>query len=215
VLLVLRETGFDVVSTANNHTWDYGRAAMLQTVQNVRKLGINSVGAGANSAEAHRLVILRRNGLRIGFLAYLGLLPPLIPEAKTEPSLAIASVEAITREARAAKSQVDVLIVSLHAGEEGSQLITPRQRSFARAAVYGGADLVIGHHPHVVQKSEVYRGKQIFYSLGNFVFSPAGRGTGALLDATLYPNGKITATLRRLSLAGGRPHFYSSVPAKR
>jgi len=215
VLLVLRETGFDVVSTANNHTWDYGRAAMLQTVQNVRKLGINSVGAGANSAEAHRLVILRRNGLRIGFLAYLGLLPPLIPEAKTEPSLAIASVEAITREARAAKSQVDVLIVSLHAGEEGSQLVTPRQRSFARAAVYGGADLVIGHHPHVVQKSEVYRGKQIFYSLGNFVFSPAGRGTGALLDATLYPNGKITATLRRLSLAGGRPHFYSSVPAKR
>ena len=148
-------------------------------------------------------------------LAADGLRPPLIPEAKTEPSLAIASVEAITREARAAKSQVDVLIVSLHAGEEGSQLITPRQRSFARAAVYGGADLVIGHHPHVVQKSEVYRGKQIFYSLGNFVFSPAGRGTGALLDATLYPNGKITATLRRLSLAGGRPHFYSSVPAKR
>lgn len=207
VLPVLQETGFDVVSTANNHTWDYGRAALLQTVQNVRKLGINSVGAGANSAEAHRLVILRRNGLRIGFLAYLGLLPPLIPEAKTEPSLAMASVEAIAREARAAKSQVDILLVSLHAGEEGSQIITPRQKNFAHAAIDGGADLVIGHHPHVVQKSEVYRGKQIFYSLGNFVFSPAGRGTGALLDAMLYPNGKITAKLRRLSLASGRPHF--------
>ena len=207
ILPVLRESGFDIVSLANNHAWDYGRDALLQTVQNVRKIGVNPVGAGINRAAAHRLVILRRNGMRIGFLAYLGLIPALIPESNTEPSLAMGSVKTIERETRAAKSQVDILIVSLHAGEEGSQLITLRQRSFAHAAIDGGANLVIGHHPHVVQKSERYRKGQIFYSLGNFVFSPAGRGTGALLDATLYPNGKITTTLRRLSLSGGRPHF--------
>ena len=207
VLPVIHESGFDIVSLANNHAWDYGREALLQTVQNVRKIGVNPVGAGKNRDAAHRLVILRRGGMRIGFLAYLGLIPALIPESETEPSLSMASVETIERETRAAKSKVDVLIVSLHAGEEGSQTITPRQSSFAHAAIDGGANLVIGHHPHVVQKSERYRSGQIFYSLGNFVFSPAGRGTGALLDATLYSNGKITATLRRLSLSGGRPYF--------
>jgi poly-gamma-glutamate capsule biosynthesis protein CapA/YwtB (metallophosphatase superfamily) len=206
---VLAESGFDIVSLANNHTWDYGRDCLLQTVQNVRKTGVNAVGAGANRAEAHRLVILRRKGLKIGFLAYLGLLPPLVAESPTLPSVAMASVDGIKADVQKAKSQVDVLIVSLHAGEEGSQTITPRQRSFAHAAVDAGAHLVIGHHPHVVQKSELYKGKPIFYSLGNFVFSTSGRGSGALLEADLGANGKVSTKLRRLSLSGGCPHFPS------
>ncbi len=204
-LKALVNAGFDVVSLANNHTWDYGRIALADTARYVRRAKIVGVGAGANRAVAHRLRIIEKNGVRIGFLAYLGLLPALIPESETEPSVAMGSVETIREEAKVARPQVDVLIVSLHAGKERAPNAMPRQKSFARAAIDGGADLVIGHHPHVVQPMVKYKGKSICYSLGNFVFSTSGRGTGALLEATLHRNGKVEARLRGLSLAGGRP----------
>lgn len=209
-LEALVNAGFDIVSLANNHAWDYGRGALAETVRRVRKAGIVPVGAGDNRAEAHKLVTLRKNGQKIGFLAYLGLLPALIPESETEPSLAMASVETIQKEVAAARPQVDVLIVSLHAGQEMAAYITPRQRAFAQAAIDAGADLVIGHHPHVVQPLVTYRGKPICYSLGNFVFSTTGRGSGALLEATLLPGGKVKARIRQLDLSGGQPRLRAS-----
>ena len=207
---VLAENGFTIVSLANNHAWDYGRDALLDTVACVRKTGVRTVGAGANRTEAHRLVVVQKKGLRIGFLAYLGLIPALIPESETLPTLSMASVEAITREVQAARGQVDVLLVSLHAGQEGAAGPTPRQRSFAQAAIDAGADMVIGHHPHVRQPLVVYKGKPICYSLGNFVFSTAGRGSGALLEATLERGHHITARLLPLILDGAQPRLSNS-----
>ena len=198
---VLKENGFTIVSTANNHTWDYGREALQDTVQLVRKTGVLTVGAGSNRAQAHRLVVITRKGLRIGFLAYLGLIPALISESETLPSVSMASIEAIRTEVADARNQVDVLIVSLHAGQEGAPQPTPRQRGFAQAAIDAGADLVIGHHPHVRQPLVIYHGKPICYSLGNFVFSTAGRGSGAMLDATLSRH-HVVAHLVPLTLDG-------------
>jgi poly-gamma-glutamate synthesis protein (capsule biosynthesis protein) len=203
----LADAGFDIVSLANNHAWDYGRAAMLETVQRVEQAGVRTVGAGSNRAEAHQLRILKRKGMRIGFLAYLGLIPALLPESNREPSLAMAHVDTIRKEVQAARDKVDILIVSLHAGQEGATKQTPRQKSFATAAIDAGADLVIGHHPHVVQSLARYKGKYIAYSLGNFVFSAAGRGSGSLLEVTLAPDGAIRATQRLLNLSGAQPKF--------
>ncbi len=203
----LSEAGFRIVSLANNHAWDYGRAALEETVKRVRGVGVQTVGAGANRAEAHALRILNCKGKRIGFLAYLGLVPPLLPESETAPSLAMGSAEGIRQEVAAARHRVDVLIVSLHCGIENAPNPSPRQKALAHAAIEGGADMVIGHHPHVVQPMEWYRGKPICYSLGNFVFSPTGRGSGALLVATLLPNGHIQARLHPLLLTGAQPHF--------
>lgn len=200
----LAENGFTVVSLANNHAWDFGREALLETVRRLRGVGVGTVGAGPDAAAAHSLCVVQRKGLRIGFLAYLGLLPPLVPESAHAPCLAMASVEAIRQEVAAARPQVDVLIVSLHAGEEGASAPTVRQREFAQAAIDAGADLVIGHHPHVVQPLKIYRGKPICYSLGNFVFSTSGRGTGAMLEATLSKQ-KVQARLIRLQLLGAQP----------
>lgn len=210
----LADAGFDVVSLANNHAWDYGRDALAETVNNVRGVGVLTVGAGANREAAHALTIVERNGLKIGFLAYLGMLPPLVPESDTLPSLAMASVEVIKEEVEAARDSVDILIVSLHAGKEMAPKPTARQKTFARAAIDAGADMVIGHHPHVVQEMETYRDKPICYSLGNFVFSVGGKGTGAMLDATLYPDRRIVAKLRPLVLAGVQPRFPSKAKRK-
>lgn len=202
----LKSNGFGIVSMANNHSWDYGRDALLDTQQCVRALGVETVGAGANREEAHRLVVVERKGLRIGFLAYLGLIPALVAESATEPSVSMASVSVIRREVAEARKRVDVLIVSLHAGQEGAPKPTPRQRSFAEAAINGGADLVIGHHPHVRQPLIYYHGKPICYSLGNFVFSTAGRGSGAMLDATLSRH-HVVARLVPLVLDGPQPRL--------
>ncbi|HZT44260.1 MAG TPA: CapA family protein [Chthonomonadaceae bacterium] len=212
--LALRESGFTIVNLANNHAWDYGRAALLETVRRLHAAGVQTVGAGPNAAAAHRLCILQKKGLRIGFLAYLGLLPALLPESSNAPCLSMASVEAIRSEVMAARPQVDVLIVSLHAGQEGDPLPTARQKAFAEAAIDAGADLVIGHHPHVVQPLEMYKGKPICYSLGNFVFSTTGRGTGAMLDATLSPH-NVQARLIRLRLYGAQPQLPGRMPRRR
>jgi poly-gamma-glutamate synthesis protein (capsule biosynthesis protein) len=202
---VLAESGFTVVSLANNHAWDYGRSALLETVLNVRRTGVLTVGAGKDRSEAHRMQIVVRRGVRVGFLAYLGLLPALIPESDTAPSLSMAGLDVIRREVRAARGRVDVLIVSLHAGKEGSTTPTSIQRSFAHAAIDAGADLVIGHHPHVWQPLERYHQHTICYSLGNFVFSTTGRGTGAMLEAVLNKKGCVSARLVPLVLNGAQP----------
>ncbi len=204
---VLKQAGFTIVSCANNHAWDYGRDALLDTVQDVERTGVVVVGAGANRRVAHHLRIITRNSLKIGFLAYLGLVPALVAESETEPCLSMASVETIRREVASAHDQVDVLIVSLHAGLEGALAATPRQRLYAQTAIDAGADMVIGHHPHVVQPMEMYHGKPIFYSLGNFVFSVSGRGSGAMIDAVLKRH-SVHATITRLVLTdSAQPHL--------
>lgn len=205
--MVLAEAGFKIVSVANNHAWDFGRDALEDTVQSVRRTGVRTVGAGANRAEAHALQIVTVHGLRVGFLAYLGLLPPLLPESAQEPSLSMASVPVIQREVRAARPRVDVLIVSLHDGKEGAPTPNAHQRMLAHTAIDAGAQIVLGHHPHVVEPMERYHRGVICYSLGNFVFSTAGRGSGAMFEARLGHEGLRTARLVPLFLDGPQPRL--------
>jgi len=172
--------GFDVLSLANNHAMDYGSQGMFETRLNLGQVGIGSVGAGANAAEAHTPVILERNGLRLAFLAYVD-----VPVEKggfdahswiasgTQPGIAWATPDQIKLDVTAAKAQADVVIVQLHTGYEINAYIpsvSENQREEARAAIDAGAALVIGSHPHVLQTIEQYHGGLIAYSLGNFVF---------------------------------------------
>lgn len=169
----IREAGFDIVSMANNHTQDYGRAAMMDTIQALRSASVRSVGAGATLTEARKLQTITVRGLRVGFLAYLGMFPPILPIVADRPSVAMGYPDRVATDVRRARGRVDVLVVSLHAGVEGSLVPSSRQREIAFAAVDAGADLILGHHPHVVQPI-VKRGKAtIAYSLGNCVFNPS------------------------------------------
>jgi poly-gamma-glutamate synthesis protein (capsule biosynthesis protein) len=169
----LSYAGFDVLSLANNHTLDYGRLALEDTFSRLQNADISYVGGGINETEAKQVVINKINGTKIGFLAYTNLCSSLWNADKNKAGINCISesdFENVGKEIQNAKSSVDVLIVSLHSGEEYVQTLTDFQTSFAKMAVDAGADIVVEGHPHVVQKNETYKNGYIFYSLGNFVF---------------------------------------------
>ncbi|MGQ0602848.1 MAG: CapA family protein [Anaerolineales bacterium] len=195
----LSTLGVDVVSLANNHTFDFGLEALVDTVALLNEKGIASVGVGGNASEARTPVIVERNGLRMAFLAYVDV--PIESRSGFDtrswiatdgsPGLAWAYVEAITADVVSAKQQSDMVVVLLHFGFENRAEPTAAQRSQARAAVDAGATLVIGAHPHVLQGAEEYGSGLIAYSLGNFVFDgfeDAANDT-AILKVQLGPAG--------------------------
>lgn len=171
--------GFDVLSLANDHAFDYGKTALEDTFLRLKTAGINYVGAGFNKKEAFSPIIKEINGstgspqVKIGFLAYSDLGSVYWTATEGSSGLALISLEYfenIIEDIKKAKSQSDILVVSLHSGEEYIKEPGQLQIDFAKAAIDAGADIVVGHHPHVVQKNEIYKDKYIFYSLGNFVF---------------------------------------------
>ena len=167
----LRDAGLDVAVMANNHTLDFGRTALLDTLSAVRREGIVPVGAGRNLAEARSLRVLRKNGLRIGFLAFADMAVIGSVGRPDQPGIEYLDSRRMSNAISAAAKKVDILVASFHWGSELDTYPTKRQRLLARKAVDAGADLVIGHHPHVLQPVGTYNGAPIAYSLGNFVFS--------------------------------------------
>ncbi len=173
----LEFAGFEVLSLANNHAFDYGPLALQDSMERLIKAGISPLGAGTEN-QAFAPVIKTINGsassppVRIAFFAYSE--GPETWQA-TENNIGIAivsdkTVERIKQDIDLAKQLADIVIVSLHAGNEYDENPSQSQIDFSHAFIDAGADLVVGHHPHIVQKSEIYLGKHIFYSLGNFVF---------------------------------------------
>jgi poly-gamma-glutamate synthesis protein (capsule biosynthesis protein) len=188
--------GFDVISLANNHAFDYGREALEDTFLRLKNAGIDYVGAGFNKGEAYSPVVKEINGMRIGVLAYTNLGPETWKATEINSGIAWISerdFEKIKKDIKNAKSQADILIVSLHSGEEYQKEPTRFQIDFAKMAIDAGADLVVGHHPHVTQKNETYNDKYIFYSLGNFVFdqSFSEETMKGQMVKVLIENGKI------------------------
>ncbi|MEK7514875.1 MAG: CapA family protein [Patescibacteria group bacterium] len=161
--------GFDVVSIANNHLWDYGREAFLDTLSHLTQAGIDFVGGGNNIAEAERPVIRDVHGTRVAFLAYTEFLQSAVAR-ETSAGISRWDPERMAAAIASAKQANDIVVVSLHWGEEYKTQHNQQQETIAKAAIDAGADLVIGHHPHVVQEVERYKEGWIAYSLGNFIF---------------------------------------------
>jgi poly-gamma-glutamate synthesis protein (capsule biosynthesis protein) len=172
---VLRAGGFHIAALANNHTYDYGRDGLAATVEAMRALGIAAPGAGTGRAQAIAPHIVVCNGLRIAVAAYTWWAPEGYLPADDQPSLAILNEETLGDELRRAHADADLLIVSFHWGKEYLPVPTAGQQRVARLAIDAGADLVIGHHPHVAQPIETYRDRPILYSLGNCLFDRSGQ----------------------------------------
>ncbi len=178
----LKDAGFDVVSLANNHSVDYGREALLDTIQALRVQGLSWVGAGENLRRAReaRFFIFGRGKARtrIAVLAYSNMLPlnfyASVKRAGTTPALE----DLIREDVKAASRRADFTVVSFHWGDELSPTPGPREKTLARLAIDSGADVVLGGHPHVLQGMERYRRGIIAYSLGNFAF-PSSRSSKA------------------------------------
>ncbi len=165
-----REAGFDVVSLANNHIWDYGQDAFMDTLTILNTHGIATVGAGVDFSQAHTAVIQEVKGTKVAFLAYTNLLPGFLGRPDGAPAVAYPDLTQISADILEAKKKADIVVVSYHWGDEYETSHNRTQGDLAHATIDAGADLVIGHHPHVVQEVEKYKHGYIAYSLGNFIF---------------------------------------------
>ncbi len=173
---VLANVGFDVMSLANNHAIDYGRAGLRQTMVVLEAAGITPVGAGSTLAEAQRGVVVTIRGLRVGFLAYSHFpYTNFVHDPKRE-SILLLNEEALRKTIPPVVQHCDVMVVSFHWGREGSRRVTAYERNLAHLAVDLGADLIIGHHAHVRGEIERYQDSLIAYCLGNLVFDEQSYG---------------------------------------
>lgn len=189
---VLKKYGFNAVNLANNHTLDYFSEGEKETKGILDKAGILSFGTYAMGDKPCDTI--EKNELKIalcGFNDVGGILPA---------EKAVAAI-------REAKKGHDLVFVNAHWGEEYVPEPTARQRDLAHRFITAGADLILGHHPHVVQPLEIYQGKPIFYSLGNFVFDqtePKAVQTG-LSVGVVATAGKLTFYVLPFDTNGGKP----------
>jgi len=195
--LTAEGAGFDVMSFACNHAMDYGWEAFFDTLEVLKKHNIAVVGAGKNIEEARKPAILERKGTKVGFLAYISIMPNgLVAEEGIPgcvplrashfyqqwdfqpgtPPLIITKLfpedkEAMEEDIARLRPQVDVLVVSMHCGlHMVPTTLAMYQKEAAYAAIDAGADLVLQHHAHILKGIEVYKGKIIFYGINHFAY---------------------------------------------
>lgn len=188
---------YSVMSFASNHAMDLGPDVLLETIGVLKNLGIPVIGAGENIVEARKPVFVERKGVKMGFLAYCSVLrnncqagPTSAGSAPmraythyyqtdyqpgTAPRIMTFAfkedLEALLDDVKKARAQCDVLALSMHWGLHGVKgALAMYQKEVAYAGIDAGVDIVLGHHPHRLKGIEVYKGKPIFYSMGNFCF---------------------------------------------
>lgn len=160
----------DAVSVANNHSGDFGKAAFAEQLDLLKQGGLAYFGGGMNLAEAHTPLIVERNGLKIALLGYNEVEYRSFEAGPETPGLAWSDDEQVVADIRVAREQADLVVVYPHWGWEYQDTPDARQQELARLMIDAGADLVVGAHPHVTQRVEVYKERLIAYSLGNFIF---------------------------------------------
>lgn len=193
---VLKDAGFDVISFASNHALDYGRDAFGETLKHLRDAGLYVTGAGENEEKARAYPVIEVEGTTIAFLGYCSILPQgfwaeearpgcnpargitaYVPIEHDQPETPCRmysfphpdDLEKMLDDIREAKQKADLVVVSMHWGihfKEG--VLAGYQKYYAHFAIDAGADLILGHHAHILKPVEMYKGKAIFYSLGNF-----------------------------------------------
>jgi len=194
----LKKTGVNAVSLATNHMMDFGSDALMQTIELLDKARIKHAGAGKNIDEARKPAMVKKDGCQVAFLSLSTLYLPSFSATKNRPGMTTfkvhtayqppprvfeqpgsppivltfpepGDVELLKEDIRKARGQADIVVIAWHWGtSESLRKIVDYQKELGHISIDAGADLVIGHHPHILQGIEVYRGKIIAYSLGNF-----------------------------------------------
>jgi poly-gamma-glutamate synthesis protein (capsule biosynthesis protein) len=160
----------DVVSTANNHAWDYGKRGLFETIDNLDRVGVAHAGTGKSHDDAMKAVVVEKNGVRLALVAVTDVFN-FGPLAGHEADAYVARADPATLAESVANARrgADLVVVSYHGGDEYNDAPLTRARAVLHAAIDAGADAVLGHHPHVVQAIEWYRGRPILYSMGNML----------------------------------------------
>ncbi|WP_437967736.1 CapA family protein [Sorangium sp. So ce260] len=203
---VLARAGISVVSLANNHMWDYGKSAFLETLGHLERAGVAYAGAGRTRPKAYAPAVIERRGFRVAVLAVTGIWNQgSLWQHPAREFVAAAERDGLAAAVRAARKQPGVVavVVSYHGGTEYLDTPLPQARALAAAAIDAGADAFLGHHPHVLQGIELRRGRPIFYSLGNFLMKVKRTGPAVEL-----------AMLARLRLRRGAPPLAEICPVR-
>ncbi len=193
--------GFDIMTVANNHALDYGPAVMNDTLSHLTTAGIRYDGARQEPGDTvQKAVLFDKAGVRVAYLGFNDvwfytnasgyLTNKYSPGDYPRPWNA--SEETVIQSVKLARSQADIVVVNFHFGKEYNFTHSMRQEELSHMAADAGADIIVGHHPHVIQDLEVYNGSVIAYSLGNFIFDAKGTGAreGGLLTVLIDPESK-------------------------
>ncbi|MGD8245576.1 MAG: CapA family protein, partial [Anaerolineae bacterium] len=201
----LQDAGFDVLGLANNHALDLGAEGLAETVSRLQAAGMAILGAGWDREAAVQPSIHEIDGVRIALLAFNGVGDSR--SASTDGGWALAEwdLDHARAAVTAARERADAVIVSVHWGYEYETTADPAQQDAARALLAAGSDLVIGHHPHVVQPVEVHDHRCVAYSLGNFVFDQSQGRTDQGLALRAFFDRRGLRALQALPVWAG-PH---------
>ena len=213
-----RRAGVDVASLANNHAYDHGPAGLVDSLDRIRGARIVPVGAGVDRAEALRAARFAIDGWNVAVVGIDQVLDPVDAVAgPRKPGTAAGHDVALAmRAVRDAATSADLVVVMIHWGVELDTQPRRYQVRQAHRMVDAGADVIFGGHPHTLQPMETYRGRPIFYSLGNLVW-PRGTSAGnetAIAEITVDPDGTIHGRLLPAGLASdGHPVLLSLASA--
>jgi len=193
---ILKEMGVDIVSLANNHALDYGPDALMDTFTTLDNAGIDYVGAGENLDRAKAPIYYEIGDKKIAYLASSRVIFAMDWYATEDRPGMVGTYDPaqLLESIKEASANSDYVVVYVHWGVERNHYPEKYQKSFARAYIDAGADIVIGCHPHVMQGFEIYKGKPIAYSLGNYWFNSSKRES-SLLKVFLDPNGSLRTQL--------------------
>lgn len=212
---ILKESGTDIVTLANNHVLDYGTDALTDTFQTLDDAGIAYAGAGNSLERASRLITKKAGRRTFGFLAASRVFPVVSWNVENaQPGVFSAyDPSRLTAAVSEARKKCDFLCVYVHWGIERSTQPEAYQVSMAHALIDAGADAVIGAHPHVLQGVEYYKEKPVFYSLGNFIFYQNIERT-AIAKLTLKPDNTASWQLLPAKASGACTSLVSDAASR-
>lgn len=208
----LKNAGFSIVTLANNHMMDFGALAMEETRHYLERVGIGCTGAGASINEARKRAVITIRGMKVAFLAYSLTFPDDFYAAADRAGTAPGYYTFYRDDIAAAKKISDYVVVSFHWGTEKCTRPKPYQVTAAHRAIDAGADVVIGHHPHVLQGIERYKKGVILYSLGNFAFGTASKtAKRSVIARVILETGVKGVELVPLNVLNREVHFQPRV----
>ncbi len=211
---LLKEGGVDIVNLTSEHTLAYGEQGLTETLDVLDSSGIYRVGAGRNEREARRPEVLDVKGKRIAYLSY-----DQAAQQSADASLAginVLNKQAMIEDIGAIRDEVDWLVVNFRWTEEIPEKAADFQTNLARLAIDKGADLVVGHHPTQLQGGEIYKGRPIAYSLGDFVFGQSTAETtaeSAMLQVSLSDR-QMKVDLIPVKVEAGQPQRVQGIEAE-